>query len=56
MKRLPASTKLANANRVKQLRSVLRQAAVTRLPMTKQVLDDMERMLNLGAHAGLQVF
>lgn len=37
------------------MRSVLRQAVVARLPMTEQVLDDMERMLDFRDHAGLQM-
>jgi hypothetical protein len=36
-----------------QLRGVLRQAAIARLAMPEQVLQYMERMLNLRAHAGL---
>ena len=36
-----------------QLSGVLRQAAITGLAMLEQVLDHMERMLDLGAQAGL---
>lgn len=38
-----------------QLRGVLGQAAIARLAMTEQVLDDMERMFNFRPHAGLQM-
>ncbi len=38
-----------------QLRRVLRQAAVARLAVPKEVLHDVERVLNLGADAGLDL-
>ena len=39
-----------------ELGSVLRQPTVTRLAMLEQVLQHVERMLDLGAHAGLGLF
>ena len=39
----------------KQLRRVLRQAAIARLAMTEQVPHDMERMLNFRSHARLEL-
>ena len=39
----------------KKLCSVLGQAAIARLAMTEQVLDDMKRMLHFCPHAGLQM-
>lgn len=40
----------------KQLRYVFGQPAITGLTMPEQAFDDVEAMLNLGAHAGLGLF
>jgi len=46
---------VGQAEQAEQLRLVLVQALVARLPMTEQVLYDMEWMLDLRAHAGLEL-
>ena len=40
----------------KQLRRILGQALVTRLPMLEEILDDMEGVLHLGTNTRLGVF
>jgi hypothetical protein len=49
----PAPT--GQTEQAQQLCRVPGQPLVTRLPMSKQVLDHMERMLDLGADAGLHL-
>lgn len=48
-------TRLAQPEQAEQLCLVLRQALVAGLLVTKQVLDHVERMLDLGPDARLQL-
>jgi len=49
-KSLAGQHQIGEAKQFEQLRSVFGQAAIARLPMAKQVLDDMKRMLNFRSH------
>ena len=46
---------IGQTEQAEQLRVVLRQALVADLLVTEQVLDHVERVLDLGANAGLQL-
>src|SRR5947208_7790489 len=50
----PGDHQVSQRKEAVQLRCVLGESAVTDLPMLEEILDDMKRMFDTGAHLGFE--